>query len=67
MNDFTKEELKDIYDAVMDTDIAMFEYLPKKIQSMIDNYQENECLNGHTEYPDIALGKMKCMNCDWEG
>ena len=38
MNDFTKEELQDIYDAVMDTDIAMFENLPSKIQTMIDNY-----------------------------
>jgi len=42
MNGFTKAELEDIYEAVMDTNIAMFENLPSKIQSMIDNYKE-EC------------------------
>lgn len=41
MNDFTKEELQDIYDAVMDTSVAMFEHLPAKIQSLIDNYCEH--------------------------
>lgn len=40
MNEFTKEELEDIYDAVMDTSVAMLEHLPAKIQSLIDNYSE---------------------------
>lgn len=38
MHDFTKEELEDIYEAVMDTSIAMFEHLPSKIQFLIDHY-----------------------------
>lgn len=42
MNQFTKEELIDIYDAVMDTSVAMFEHLPAKIQSMIDNYDKQK-------------------------
>ena len=41
MNEFNKEELQDIYDAVMDTEIPILGYLPSKIQSMIDNYCEH--------------------------
>lgn len=38
MNEFTKEELEDIYSAVMNTDIAMLVNLPQKIQYLIDNH-----------------------------
>ena len=56
MNDFTKEELEDIYEAVMDTDIAMFLHLPKKIQSLIDNYCEHE-------YRHSNEAHFKCKYC----
>lgn len=42
MNDFTKEELEDIYAAVTETSVSMIGHLPVKIQSMIDNYCEHE-------------------------
>jgi hypothetical protein len=44
MNDFTKEELNDIYEALMETRVPIFEHLPFKIQSMIDNYCEHESI-----------------------
>lgn len=61
MNDFTKEELQDIYDAVMDTEIPILGYLPSKIQSLIDDY---------CEHKNIVTGKyprsnppIKCDSC----
>ena len=56
MNDFTKEELQDIYDAVMDTEIPILGYLPSKIQSMIDSYCEHEI---EIDYSPYGL----CKNC----
>ena len=62
MNDFTKEELGDLYAAIRycykqhidlpsDTDIERFSYcLMEKIQSMIDNY---------CEHPENNI----CMEC----
>jgi hypothetical protein len=45
MNDFTKEELEEILEGVawwLDGDSALYsQRLIEKIQSMIDNYQEN--------------------------
>lgn len=38
MNEFTKEELEDIYSVVMDTSIAILPQLHSKIKSMIDSY-----------------------------
>lgn len=58
MNNFTKEELQDIYDAVMDTSIAMFEHLPSKIQAMIDNYCEHK-----TAYSCDYCGLTGCEDC----
>ena len=68
MNDFTKEELQDIYDAVMDTSLAMFENLPSKIDSLIDNYCEHEWINGPygfdaCEKCRIVKGKLMDYEC----
>ena len=57
MNDFTKEELEDIYDAIMDTSIAMLQHLPNKIQSMLDNYCEHEWRRGVHLFNDIYCTK----------
>ena len=38
MNDFTKDELTEIYEALMDALVPISEYLPSKVQSMIDDY-----------------------------
>jgi hypothetical protein len=59
MNDFTKEELEDIYEAVMDTSIAMFIYLPSKIQSMIDNYCDHK--EKFNDYDTCPI--ERCKNC----
>lgn len=61
MNDFTKEELEDIYEAVMDTSIAMFDYLPSKIQSMIDNYCEHD-----PKASSISYTNYFCTKCGME-
>lgn len=42
MNDFTKEELMDLKRAVLWVDYEHDELLADKIQSMIDNYCQNE-------------------------
>lgn len=56
MNDFTKEELNDIYEAVMDTAIAMPIDLPSKIQSLIDNYCEHDFRLSNEAH-------FKCKDC----
>jgi len=58
MNDFTKEELIDIYDALMDTSIAIYEDLPSKVQSMIDNYCEHELCDIDYDYQPL-----RCRSC----
>lgn len=70
MNEFTKEELQDIYDAVMNTELPMFENLPSKIQSMIDNYCEPEekeifsCHTGLAVDDDFFCGKQSLTGDD---
>lgn len=59
MSDFTKEELEDMYEAVMDTSVAMLHYLPKKIQDVIDNYCEHE----YQEYPLGTAAIPFCIKC----
>lgn len=61
MNDFTKEELIDIYDALMNTEIPIFENLPSKVQSMIDNYCEHE-KDGRV-YDGILGLSFRCLKC----
>jgi hypothetical protein len=57
MNDFTKEELKFIYDWL--NWISKEDYPVKnKIQSMIDNYCEHE-----SSEPILVLNK-KCIKCN---
>ena len=65
MNDFTKEELKDIHYAL--TEYGNFESAPvktlgDKIQSMIDNYCEHEWI---IEINDnyIPVSGQICMYC----
>ena len=62
MNDFTKEELEDIYEAVMDTDIAMFLHLPKKIQSLIENYCDHD-INEKLNTSHAGIENFRCNNC----
>jgi hypothetical protein len=64
MNDFTKEELKDILETFHSyfeaTDNAPYDYeqeLIDKIQDMIDNYCEHDF-----EYKDIGKAKL-CIKC----
>ena len=71
MNDFTKEELADLYELVNevckdycpynDEDDDLEEYwipLKGKIQDMIDNYCEHE-----EEYEDFNYAPMRCKKC----
>lgn len=44
MNEFTKEELENIYESLMNTEIEVFEDLPSKVSLMINNYCDNENL-----------------------
>jgi hypothetical protein len=69
MNDFTKEELNDLYaamrhcykqniDLLSDTDTERFSYdLMEKLNTMIDNYCEHECA-----IDDNCLDKI-CGRC----
>lgn len=59
MNDFTKEELQDMYGAVMDTSVSMIPHLPKKIQSMIDSY----CDHAWAYYLSCDGSDVKCQKC----
>lgn len=56
VNDFTKEELEDIFEAVMDTCISMPIYLPYKIKSMIYNYCEHKNVK-------IDVPMEQCQDC----
>ena len=49
MNDFTKEELINIYDALMNTEIEVFEDLPNKVSDMIDIYEAQVIHAWHCE------------------
>lgn len=65
MNEFTKEELEDIYNCVWIYDDlhddSTHEYLLKKLKSMIDNYCEHEPAN---ECIALPIGKYtKCVKC----
>ncbi len=62
MYDFTKYELEDIYAALMNTEIPIFENLPSKVQFMIDNYCEhNEGVFYESDNP-----KQHCLRCKRE-
>ena len=62
MNDFTKDELTEIYEALMDTLVPISEYLPSKVQSMIDNYCEHECEHAWVVARDEPIGIDECTN-----
>jgi len=55
MNDFTKEELESILYCHAHSDFLMSEELLNKIQSIIDNYCENEW--------DDAKNRRKYFRC----
>lgn len=60
MNDFTKEELKEILQNIKESEItvgAQRFHLSGKIQSMIDNYCE------HESEIDIGEAPMICQKC----
>ncbi len=61
MNDFTKEELERILDGVtwwLDSDNALYsEALVNKLQSMIDNYRDQNCIH------EIDRKAKKCKLC----
>lgn len=62
MNDFTKEELMQICDAILYSDLLKLRIdrlipIRNKIQSMIDNYCE------HDSYIDIGKAPMICKKC----
>lgn len=59
MNDFTKEELEDMYEAVTDTSVAMPHYLPKKIQDLIYSY----CDHAWAYYFSCDGSDVKCQKC----
>jgi hypothetical protein len=64
MNNFTKEELKNLI-LFVDGGIRYNNHaieLRKKIQSMIDNYCEHD-KSGNTHPVDMMCGKVQCGNC----
>lgn len=69
MNDFTKEELEDLYAAIRycykqhidlpsDTDIERFSYcLMEKIDFLIDNYCDHE-------WEEFTIRNIRCKKCE---
>ena len=62
MNDFTKEELKEIQDCLpfsCNPQMGFVNKLFDKIQSMIDNYREKCGLGECNDYPEECLRRNK--------
>lgn len=49
MNEFTKEELINIFESLMDTKLPVYEDLPSKVSFMIDYYESNVIPVWHCE------------------
>ena len=65
MNDFTKEELKELHDCIHwkineGQEEKLTTLVDKKIQSMIDNYCEHKFIL-HTNAPYVFI---MCVNCN---
>lgn len=49
MNDFTKDELINIFESLMDTELPVYEDLPSKVSHMIDYYESQLIQVWHCE------------------
>lgn len=68
MNDFTKEELKWIYEAMenmMDADSCEPERILMKVKSMIDNYCEHERCGDGAGLEQVCFKCNKSSNEGW--
>lgn len=64
MNEFSRDELINIYEALMDTETPVFENLPSKVSLMIDNYCEHTPDNvSHSICPLGTDMIYKCKLC----
>lgn len=61
MNDFTKEELQDIYEVFDRQGACRLLDLKSKIQSMIDNYCDQDCKHESDGYDYFKIGEDELL------